>query len=109
MNITKDVTLHLKYSDLINAVTACPLSFVLLTLPTKSKAIHLSFHVVRVSQIDYIGFLPTSEVCKYALVCADTVYGITQAFPFCHANQAATIRLEKLNTMYGWIPSTNRK
>ena len=41
------------------------------------------------------------NVFNYVLVCADTVSGLTQAFPYHFTNQDATIReLEKLSTMY---------
>lgn len=34
------------------------------------------------------------------MICEGSMSGLTQAFPCCLANQGATIRLEKLSTMY---------
>lgn len=42
--------------------------------------------------------LPLSEGYQYALICVDTVSKLIQVFSCPYANQAATIRLEKLNT-----------
>ena len=58
-------------------------------------------------QTDYIGPLPPSK--GYALVCEDALFGLTQAFPCCQANQAASITgLVKLGTMYRYPCSTDR-
>lgn len=52
---------------------------------------------VRNWNIDCISLLPLSETSKYALVCVDSLSGLTQTFLCCCANQAATImELEKL-------------
>lgn len=99
----KDVELPLKYSVLVYAVIAHPVcskqcqgncqrsldrSPEFLTGEGLANRLYWS--------------LPVSDGSKYALVCVDTVSGLTHAFPCNHTNQAATIRgSEKLSTVYG--------
>ena len=94
-----------KYSDLANAVRACPGCSKLHPghLPKESGAIHRSSQLVRDWQINYIGSLPPSEVSKYALVGVDTTCDLTQDF-LCHGvNESSTIRgLERLSTVHGY-------
>lgn len=104
-HIAKDAELTWKYSDLVNAITACPVCFKQYSrhLPKASEATHWCFQLVRDWHIDYIGPFPLSEGSKYALVCGDIACGLTQAFSYCCTNQAATNRgLEKLSTVYGY-------
>lgn len=101
----KDAVLPLKYIGLINAVMACPMCSKQgpRPQPKESRAVHWSSQLVRDWPVDYIGPLPLGEGSKYAWICVDTVSSLTQAFPCCCTNQAATIRgLEKLSTMYGY-------
>lgn len=99
-HLTQDAGLPLKYSDLVNAVPTC---FVcskqcLGQLPKGSGAIYRGFQLVRAGKIAYTGSFPLSKDSEYAwFVCT---LGLTQAFPYHHENQAATIRgLEKLMPM----------
>ena len=90
-HVAKDAKLPLKYSDLVNAVTACPVCSTQCPrqLSKGSGAIHWSSQVVRDWQFDNIHSLLLSKGSKNALVSVDTASGLTQAFlslhkPGCH-------------------------
>lgn len=71
-----DAKLPLKYSDLVNAATACPVSSKQCPkqLLKESWAIHLGSQLVGDWQIAYVGHLFVSESSKYALVCVDSFW-----------------------------------
>lgn len=54
---------------------------------------------MRHQQTGYMGPLLLQEGSENALASVDTACGLSQAFPWSHANQAATLRGEKLTTM----------
>ena len=82
-SIAKNPGLPLRYSDLVNAVTICPVCFEHCPrqLPKESGAFQWSSQPVRDLQIDCIGFFFPREHSKYAVVCVDTASGLTRAFP----------------------------
>lgn len=84
-HIAKDVLLPLKYSNLVNTVTACPMCSKDCPrhLPKEYRATCQQSQMVREWQVDHIGPLPPSEGSKCALVYGDPTLGWTQAFPYC--------------------------
>lgn len=86
----------LKYSDLLQAVTACPVCSEQLPvqLPKKSGAIHRSSPQVRVWQTDDPGHLPLSDGSKYVLARVDTASSLTEDL-LSPRNQAASVRMKE--------------
>lgn len=62
---------------------------------TAKGAIHQTSQQLSDWQICCIGPFLLSEGSKYALVCMDTVSGLTYSVSCYHANQAATIRIKR--------------
>ena len=89
MHIAKDAVLPLKYSNLINAWTPCPVCSKQgpRQLLKETGATHWSSQLERDWQTDYLDPLSLGESSKYAWICVDTVSGLTQAFPCRFANQ----------------------
>ena len=84
-HIAKNSGLPLKYSDLVNAITAF-LYILNNAQGNRQRSLEPSTRAppVRDWQIDYIGPIPPTKGLKYAFVCVDTAFGLTQAFPLLH-------------------------
>ena len=78
----KDAGSVLKYSDLVNAITACPVYSKPCPwqMPKESGAIPWSSLPAKDWQTDYSGPFPLNEGSKCALVCKDTTSGLSQTF-----------------------------
>lgn len=86
----------LKYSDLLQAVTACPVCSEQLPvqLPKKYGAIHRSSPQAKVWQTDDPGHLPLNDGSKYVLTRVDTASSLTEDLPS-PRNQVASMRMKE--------------